>query len=55
MFQTYKPFYRALIILIFPLFFLFFVACEEEPSGIGIDLKLPEQRLNVFFSYTSKF
>lgn len=55
MIQTYKPFYRALIILIFPLFFLFFVACEEEPSGIGIDLKLPEQRLNVFFSDTSKF
>ncbi len=55
MIQTYKSLYRTFFIIISPLFFLFFVACEEEPSGIGIDLKLPEQRLNVFFTDTSKF
>ncbi|MDX2444750.1 MAG: DUF4270 family protein [Bacteroidales bacterium] len=55
MIQTNKPYFRAFFLLILPLFFLFFTACEEEPSGIGIDLKLPEQRLNVFFSDTSRF
>ena len=52
--QTFKTLFRSFFILILPLYSLFFVACEEEPSGIGIDLKLPDQRLDVFFSDTNK-
>ena len=54
MMQPFKTLFRSFFILILPMYSIFFVACEEEPSGIGIDLKLPDQRLDVFFSDTNK-
>ena len=46
-----KPFFRFLLLIFFPLFFLFIVACEEEPTDIGINFK-PDSKLNIYFSDT---
>lgn len=46
-----KPFFRLLLSIFFPLFFLFIVACEEDPTDIDINFK-PVSKLNIYFSDT---
>ncbi|RLD31358.1 MAG: hypothetical protein DRI73_08870, partial [Bacteroidetes bacterium] len=41
------------LLLIFPVFLSFLFSCEEPPTGIGIDFKLPDQRLDVRYSDTN--
>ncbi len=41
------------LLLIFPVFLSFLFSCEEPPSEIGIDFKLPDQRLDVRYSDTN--
>ncbi|MCD6598619.1 MAG: DUF4270 family protein [Bacteroidales bacterium] len=41
------------LLLIIPVFLSFLFSCEEPPSEIGIDFKLPDQRLDVKYSDTN--